>query len=199
MVGDWNKLGQDWDGHAFGLVADIDCADEAAVPICEDYEIDAFPSLMYGDLESPEFYEGEPTYEAMSVFAKEHLSTPKCTMKRQGTCTEEEKAIITEMLSKSKEELVEMEEKIFARVDEEDDEFQKIVEAMNAEFDAMEESLQSKSEEEVEQIMMEMDERFEVQTKQFNAKIDAIRAETNFKWIQQAINLKEEEEEEEEL
>jgi len=54
LAPDWEKLANDWKGHKVGLVAEVDCTDPAAEGVCAEYQIEGFPTLMYGDPNSPE-------------------------------------------------------------------------------------------------------------------------------------------------
>ena len=53
MAADWEKLAKDWEGHAVGLIAEVDCTDPAGKPVCEEFDVEGFPTLMYGDMQSP--------------------------------------------------------------------------------------------------------------------------------------------------
>lgn len=39
MEEDWQKLEDDWKGHEYALVAEVDCTSDGGQPICEDFEI----------------------------------------------------------------------------------------------------------------------------------------------------------------
>jgi hypothetical protein len=54
MAPDWEKLGEEWKDHAVGLIAEVDCTEDSGKPLCEEYGIEGFPTLMYGDPSAPE-------------------------------------------------------------------------------------------------------------------------------------------------
>lgn len=54
MAPAWEQLASDWKDHAIGLVAEVDCTDPAGQSVCEDFEVQGFPTLVYGDPRSPE-------------------------------------------------------------------------------------------------------------------------------------------------
>jgi hypothetical protein len=54
MAPDWEKLGEEWKDHAVGMIAEVDCTEESGKPLCEDYGVEGFPTLMYGDPAAPE-------------------------------------------------------------------------------------------------------------------------------------------------
>lgn len=54
MASDWEKLAEEWKDHAVGLIAEVDCTEESGKPLCEEYGVEGFPTLMYGDPSAPE-------------------------------------------------------------------------------------------------------------------------------------------------
>jgi hypothetical protein len=51
-------LAEDFASDPVALIADIDCTEPAAENLCERFNIEGFPTLMYGDPELPEEYDG---------------------------------------------------------------------------------------------------------------------------------------------
>merc|ERR1719245_2056664 len=94
MASDWEKLGKDWDGHETGLIGVVDCTDDANDPLCERFNVDGFPTLMWGDPSAAEQYDGGRDYASMAKFAKENISKPICSLAKLEACSEEEKKII---------------------------------------------------------------------------------------------------------
>jgi thiol-disulfide isomerase/thioredoxin len=39
MAEDWDKLGDDYDGHDVALIAEVDCTSDEGQPICEDFDV----------------------------------------------------------------------------------------------------------------------------------------------------------------
>jgi hypothetical protein len=83
MAPEFERLAMDWQGHEIGLVAEVDCEGIDSEKICDDFEIEALPTILYGDLKNLKFYGGDRTYQAMSAFAKEHISHPVSEENRQ--------------------------------------------------------------------------------------------------------------------
>lgn len=52
MKPDFEKLAEEWKGHAVGLVAGVDCTEEDE--LCQTMQVQGFPTLMYGDPSDPE-------------------------------------------------------------------------------------------------------------------------------------------------
>jgi thioredoxin-like negative regulator of GroEL len=69
----WEKLDADWKGHAIGLIAEVNCLDHA--DLCDEFDIDEVPSLLYGHPSSLDKYDGERDYESLSAFAKKTIGT----------------------------------------------------------------------------------------------------------------------------
>ena len=110
---------------------------------------------------SPETYEGERDYDSMSAFAKDNISKPVCSVYKVENCNKDELLVIKDLRSKTKEEL----EKIAVGVEEK-------VGVAEAEFDVEVEKLQKK---------------YDELTEEFNAKLDKIKADGQYKFIQQIL------------
>jgi thioredoxin-like negative regulator of GroEL len=94
---DFKHVAVDWKGHEIGLVAQVDCEGIGSQKICDDFEIAALPTILYGDITNLEVYDGDLTYTAMSAFAKEHISHPSCSMKHMDYCSEENRQRLVEL------------------------------------------------------------------------------------------------------
>lgn len=93
MASDWEKLSDEWAGNAVGLVAEVDCTMDDTEDICEENNIEGFPTIKFGDPTALEDYEGQRDYDAMAAFAKENLK-PVCSPKNLDACDDEKKGII---------------------------------------------------------------------------------------------------------
>lgn len=49
MAPDWEKLATEWESHAVGLIAEVDCTTDDGQPLCEEHNVEGFPTLMSGD------------------------------------------------------------------------------------------------------------------------------------------------------
>jgi thiol-disulfide isomerase/thioredoxin len=97
IAGDFERVATEWRDHEIGLVAEVDCDGIDSERICDDFQITALPTIMYGDRENLELYEGDLTYKAMSEFAKEHISHPSCSIKNLEYCSEEKRRRLVEL------------------------------------------------------------------------------------------------------
>ena len=163
MAADFEKLAADWEGHPVGLVAEVDCTDEAdgGQALCEDFKIEGFPTIMYGNPHSPEQYEGGRDYEAMSEFTKENIGKPVCGVNNLDSCDPEQKALIEQLMKKSKEEL----ETIAKEADEKLEQNQKAYEAK----------------------IEELQETYEKMTQDLSQENDSVRKTANYSIVKQLL------------
>jgi thiol-disulfide isomerase/thioredoxin len=96
MAPDFERLAADWKGHEFGLVAEVDCEGIDSEEICDDFEIAALPTILYGERTTLELYDGDRTYEAMSAFAKEHIHPP-CSLEHILYCSDDQRQRLEEL------------------------------------------------------------------------------------------------------
>jgi Thioredoxin len=99
----WAALAEDWKNHSIGLIAEVDCSEE--VDLCEEYAVQDYPTLLYGDPVVPDRYEGRRTYRELSDFAKGHISQVICTIHNISACDWEQKRTIEELEAKPRAEL----------------------------------------------------------------------------------------------
>jgi len=170
MAPDWERLAADFEGHKVGLVAEVDCTSEEGQGLCEDFDVQGFPTLFYGDPLSPERYEGARDYEALSAHAKEHITKPVCSIQTLDACTKEQKNAIADLQKKSKEELEEMEGKVEKQLQDAQETFDKGVDEINNQYEAL--------------------------VDKYNKQIDDIRDKSDYKWIQQVLHSMESKEDE---
>jgi len=99
--------------------------------LCEDQNVEGFPTIKWGDPSSLEDYEGGRDYEELSSFAKENLK-PMCSPSNLDLCDADKKAKIEELQKMSKEDL-----------DKEIESQEKLLTDANAKFEAEVEKLQA--------------------------------------------------------
>jgi hypothetical protein len=176
----WSRLSDDWKGHAVGLVAQVDCSivnvddenedyyvDYMVNPICEEYGIvDTFPTVIYGDPASPELYPHDnpddlTNYEALSAFCKATISQPTCSFDRLSYCSEPQRIILQDLLSKTRDELEAMELKVEAQLQEQQEIYDAGLQKINDDYQRL--------------------------VDEYNSRIETIRQETHYKWLQQVL------------
>jgi len=132
----WDKLMKEWEGNKGAIVADVDCT-AAGKQLCEDHNVEGFPTIKWGDPSALEDYEGGRDYEELSTFAKENLK-PICSPANLDQCSEEKKTKIAELQKMKKEELdkaIEEKEKLMTDANEN---FEKEVEKLQARYEELE-------------------------------------------------------------
>lgn len=148
----------------------VDCDSGESEILCEEYGIVSLPLLMYGDPDSPEFYEdNDRSYDTLSAFARKHISHPPCNMKNLDHCDAAERKLLTEFSQKSREELEVMEEHAHEKVAEVERKFDAKIADIQAQYARI--------------------------VTDFNSELDQVRKDTNYKWIQQVLRSWDEKEE----
>ncbi|KAL3805379.1 hypothetical protein HJC23_009086 [Cyclotella cryptica] len=118
LAPDWEKLTHEFEGSSTQLVAEVDCT-AGGEPLCNEFGIQGFPTLKYGDPSDLQDYEGGRSLEDLRAFAEENLK-PMCSIKNLDLCDAAKKAEIEKLLDMSVDELkaaVEGEEKKIADAD----------------------------------------------------------------------------------
>ena len=88
----------------FNGLKSVDCTADESEELCEANGIEGFPTLMYGDPDFLETYEGSREFDELYVFATSHLKAT-CSPKNIDMCNGEEKAQLEELMKMPIEEL----------------------------------------------------------------------------------------------
>jgi len=139
MAGDWAKLEKDFEGHAVALVGSVDCTDDENDQICEDFNVEGFPTLAWGDASSAEQYEGGRDYESLKEFADEHVTKPVCSIFNVEVCSDKEKAEITAMEGKTDKELLDEAKSIADMVKAEEKKFEEFIVEIQMQYELRQE------------------------------------------------------------
>lgn len=137
MAPDWEKLAEEWSGHAVGFVAEVDCTTEGK-PLCDSNGVRGFPTLKYGDPAALEDYQGSRTYDDLAKFATDTLK-PVCSVANMDLCDDEKKAQIEKYLKLTVEELntaITAEE---AKLEKSEEDFKEAVNKLQAEYQKLSE------------------------------------------------------------
>lgn len=136
MAEDFEKLADEWDKDKVGLVAEVDCTDNDSEQLCQDFDIQGFPSIKYGDPTMLEDYDGPRTFEAMSEFCEENLAAT-CSPGNMDLCDDEKKAIIGSLMAMSAEELDSAYEDVMNKIQAEEDRMEQAIEALQTQYESM--------------------------------------------------------------
>lgn len=165
MAPAWEQLAKDWDGHAVGLVAEVDCT--IAAGLCQDFEVEGYPTIYFGDPSAPELYDGGRDFDDLAEFAKENLGKSICSVYNTDACSEEQKLVIAQFEGRSLAELGASLEEIEMKAEAEEKAFDEQVEKMQEEYEKV--------------------------VAAYNVKVDEIRSESNYHLLRAVVNKKEDE------
>jgi hypothetical protein len=118
---------------------------------------------------SAETYDGARDYEAMSAWAKEHVTKPVCSLYAVDNCNPEQKEMIETLQAKTDDELEAIIAKVETRVKEQEALFDGRVAVIQKQYDGL--------------------------VADFNKDLDAIKLDFNYKFVEQLLGKREEEEE----
>jgi len=161
MANDWDTLTAAFEGHEVALIGEVDCTDTANDELCEAFNVEGFPTLMWGESSSPENYELGRDLQSLKAFADEFVTKPVCSVIKIDHCSEEEKAAITAAEAKTDEELQESAKAVG-----------KLANAAEDEFDAA---------------VNEIQEQYEKLSNEFSGAVEKIKKENNYKFIVQVM------------
>lgn len=106
-------------------------------------------------------YEGQRDYSSLAEFAAEHLTKVYCSLRSIDTCSVEEKALISELRSKTKEQLDAIVADAAERTTAASDKYEKAIEELQSTYERV--------------------------TEEFQTEGETIRKESNIKWVNQII------------
>ena len=98
LAPDWDKLTADFAGNDDVVIASVDCT-AGGKELCEQSGVQGFPTLMYGDPNDLQDYEGGRAFSDLQKFAKENLKA-SCSPFNIDLCEADQKAAINEVLAK---------------------------------------------------------------------------------------------------
>lgn len=134
----WDALMKQYEGHADVLVGESDCT-AAGKTLCEDLQVQGYPTLKYGDPTSLTDYQGARDLEGLKRFADSELR-PSCSLSRMDLCDAAQRERIEELqalsplelaaeIAKSEKELAELETKFKRDVEELQREYKELQDA----------------------------------------------------------------------
>lgn len=130
----WEKLAQEYVNHSQGLVASVDCVAEQK--FCQEhFQIQGLPTLLYGDPSEMgaflhEYRPLDKSYETLSEFAQDIITTPMCSPANLDPCEPEMRKQIESVLKLS-------EKKLAAEIKRKEDAIKKADETFAKEFAKM--------------------------------------------------------------
>mmetsp|Transcript_32798 Transcript_32798/g.77351 ORF Transcript_32798/g.77351 Transcript_32798/m.77351 type:complete len:247 (+) Transcript_32798:129-869(+) len=165
MAADWDKLGAAFEGHDVALIGEIDCTSPDGDSLCEQFNVEGFPTLKWGEASGPEDYDGGRDFGSMKAFADKYVTKPVCSVFKISECSEAEKASIAAVEAKSDDELMEVAHNLSERVQEAEHNFEMEVDKIQKKYEQL--------------------------TEELNSSLDQIKEESNFKFLQQVMKKRE--------
>lgn len=135
MKPDWDKLAKAFAGSKDQLIADVDCTADGE-PLCEQFGVQGFPTLKWGDPADLQEYEGGREYDDLKAFCDENLK-PQCSPTNMDLCDDDKKAEIKKYMEMDAEELVKLideKEETLAKMDKD---FEEFIEGLQASYEDM--------------------------------------------------------------
>lgn len=142
MAPDWEKLSEAWDGHAVGLVAEVDCT-TAGKPLCDANGVKGFPTLKYGDPAGLDDYQGGRSFKDLSKFATDNLK-PVCSVANLDLCDDDKKAKIQEFMKLSESDIDAKIKEEEAKLEKAEEDFKEAVSKLQAEYQKLSEDKDEK-------------------------------------------------------
>jgi len=94
----WDRLMEEYAGHATTGVFDVDCTSDGGKELCSTAGVGGYPTIKYGDPNNLEDYSGGRDYEDLKAHA-DGLK-PVCSPSQREHCTAEQIAEIEGLLAK---------------------------------------------------------------------------------------------------
>jgi len=102
MKPSWDSLMEEYSSSSEVLIADVDCIG-AGKAICDEVGVQGFPTIKYGDPSNLEAYKGGRDLPTLQAFASG--LKPACNAATLESCDDDQKAIISEFLEKTDDDL----------------------------------------------------------------------------------------------
>lgn len=170
MEDDWNRLGDDFLNHPHTIVGEVDCTSDTGKLLCEEYSVQIYPTVIYGNPWSADTYDGDRDYDSLSAFAQEKLSKPICSVHNfKEHCSLEEQKAIQSLMELSQEDLIDLMTTVEDQVKAAEDEFDQKVAKIQQQYDAL--------------------------VEEFNNKLESLKGAYNYQYMEQVLMSYHEEQE----
>ena len=139
----WERLAKDYAKSDKYMVAEIDCtATPAAETWCDDdFGIEGFPTMMFGDPGRGgallEEYQDERDYETLAEFAALMFDTPLCNVDPMDGCTDEIRAQLERYMKMSDADIDAEIERMETEMDEIDENFEDQMDELQNQYDEL--------------------------------------------------------------
>lgn len=140
----WEQLASDYEKSPTTLIAEVDCTEEK--DLCSEFDVQGFPTLLWGDVSDMNDYDGYRDYESLTEFAEENLTTEFCSIHNVDACSKAEQDAIAELKKKTSQELHDIVKEFETEAEEADSLYQAEVERIEELYANAVNALSEKSE-----------------------------------------------------
>ncbi len=116
------------------MLFSVDCTSDESQGTCSKNGIEGFPTLMYGDPDFLESYDGSREFDELYVFATSGNLKASCSPKNIHLCDDEEKAKMEELIAMSIEDLKNAVKEIDDKMAKAEDDFDASTEVLEEEY-----------------------------------------------------------------
>jgi len=142
MAPDWEKLMKKYKKNDKIVVGEVDCVGKGK-DLCDQNQVQGYPTLKYGDPDNLELYEGGRDAKTLNDFA-DNLG-PYCSATNMDECDEESKAKIEKFLDIPEAELSNMADEGDSKIKDANEKFEAALEGIQQTYEKMEkENIESK-------------------------------------------------------
>jgi len=134
---DWEKLGEATDCNKV-TIARIDCDNEDHAMICQNYEVQGYPTLKgfpEGDDEG-EDYESGRDLDSLKAYISDDLSKPICSVGHEDACDDAQLELLTEYAKMSPDAIVEAKTKLEETVQKANADLDELIAKLTKEYEA---------------------------------------------------------------
>jgi Thioredoxin len=114
MAEAWEQLAAEYNGKSKILIGEIDCTDPNSKKLCQQFKVDSYPTLMYGDIIQLQEYKGSRELDDLRTVVQDYLPYQLCSVAYPHLCDIQKRQAIEDLLHMGRSKL----EKEIERVEE---------------------------------------------------------------------------------
>jgi hypothetical protein len=127
---------EDYEDSNHVLVATVDCTSDDGRPLCEEHNVEGFPTIKYGDPADLWDYEGPRDYGSLKSIALDELE-PNCSPDFIHLCNRRQKEMIEDYMTMDEHDLDELIDEAIAEMEENTERFDEHFEELRHEAERL--------------------------------------------------------------